>query len=218
MKYLILILALIVGLFSGCASGGPRTVSLQTKATRYAAQSLRETGELRVSITDQRADRSIDAILSQAVATCVEQEIIQALTQSKVVGMKDGVGTKITITGELTKLEWLVPGYQAMLKKVFVASFLTGGLGGVAYGSTETPVVGNVALKIRVSLDGSEILVREIVGTHEEKMAKLKCDTMTTKSTVTGLALSDAVEKIVREIDVALASSGDFPSESTVKL
>jgi hypothetical protein len=201
MKYTLVLLLLLVAMLSGCASGGPRTVELQTKTTSFAARHSIEASELKVTVSDKRADRSIDQILSQKVPDTIKEVIDRSLRETKAITIQPAADAPMEIVGELTKLEWFVPGYDAMLKKVFVASFLTGGLGGVAYGSTETPVQGNVTIKLTALKSGQELLSREYVGIHEEKMAKLKCDVMTTKSRMAGLALSHAVEKFIRDLD-----------------
>jgi hypothetical protein len=201
MKHGVILLLLLVAMLNGCASGGPRTIALQTKATSFAAQHSIEASALKVTVSDQRADRSIDQILSQKVPDTIKEVIDQSLRETKAITIQPAIDAPIEIVGELTKLEWFVPGYDAMLKKVFVASFLTGGLGGVAYGSTETPVRGNVMIKLKALKSGRELLNREYAGVHEEKMAKLKCDVMATKSRMAGFALSDAVEKFVKDLD-----------------
>jgi len=190
----------ILALLSGCATA-PRTVSLQTKATAYAATTTARVAEINVSVTDEREDRSLDFILAPEATRAVSDVLRRAVLDAKLATLAPEVPAKWEIHGQLARLDWFVPEYKAMLKKAFATSFLTGGLGGLAYGSTSTPVQGNAVLRLRVVKDGKEVLSREYVGFWEEKTAKLKCDTMDTKSRVAGAALSDAVEKFLKDLD-----------------
>jgi hypothetical protein len=201
----------ILALLSGCATGAPRTIALQTKPTAYAAARPIQVSAIQIEIADQRSDRSLDPILAKRASDAAADAIRAALLASKLAVIEPGATQVLEVRGALGKLEWLVPGYQAMLKKVFATSFLTGGIGGLAYGSTSTPVEGHASLQIAVSREGREILQREYIGTHQETTVKLKCDTMETKSRVAGSALSAAIDKLLADLDAVAKAANDAP-------
>lgn len=206
MTKLLVCLTFTVALLSGCATA-PRTIALQPKATAFSATHQITVSTVRVEISDERGDRALDQILSKRASDEAREAIRGALAASKLAIVEPGAAQDLEIRGTLVKLEWFVPGYQAMLKKVFATSFLTGGLGGLAYGSTSTPVEGHASLKIAVLRGGREVLNREYVGMHQETIAKLKCDTMETKARVAGSALSDAVDKLLADLDAVSTSA-----------
>lgn len=201
----VLLLAFCVAVFSGCASG-PRTTALKTRPTAFAAAHSRPAKDVKVAVVDKREDRSLDIILAKQATEEVADSIRAGLRDSKVITIAADGGDTWEVTGTLVRLDWFVPNYQSMLKKAFATSFLTGGIGGIAYGSTSTPVQGNAVIKVTVTRAGAELLSREYAGLHEESLAKLKCDTLETKSRVAGLAVADAVDKFLKDFDQLGAS------------
>jgi len=202
MRSLVLfVLVPVLALLAACANQGPKTTELRTNATSYVAKTPAQVADFRITIDDARTDQSLDSILSNRPSNVARDAIIAAVKTSNVLKLQSHSEVIWSVEGELTRLDWFVPGYDAMLKKALVSSILTGGLGGIAYGSTETPVQGNAVLRIRLMQSGQEVLNREYVGFYEERIKKLNCDTIETKSRVAGLALSDAVEKLVKDLD-----------------
>lgn len=201
MKCPALLLIFTVALLSGCASTAPRTVALQTRATGVAATAPQTAKEVKIAVTDSRADRALDAILTKPARDEVVDALRIALRDSKALSVREEATAAWEINGTLVRLEWFVPGYKAMIKKAFAASFLTGGLGGLAYGSTSTRVEGHATVRLSVLCAGREVFAREYAGRHEENTAKLKCDTMETRARVAGLALSDAIDKFLKDLD-----------------
>jgi hypothetical protein len=191
-------IVLIVTVGSGCA-GAPRTTALKVDAP--AASPTRALGSVEVSVNDARVDRSLDEILSNRPADVTREAIITAINGLKALNGQSHLATMSQLSVELERLDWLVPGYEAMLRKAYLTSFLTGGLGGLAYGSTDTTVQGHATLKIRMRQSGREVLNKEYVGFYEEKIDKLRCDSLETKSRVAGLALSSAIEGLITDIN-----------------
>lgn len=207
-KNLAIIMTFIVALLAGCATA-PKPIALQTKPTLYSATTTAKVSDIKIAVSDIRADRTLDPILEKSASDEVAGALRKALLDSKIALVSTDAKTAWDVQCKLTRLDWFVPGYKAMLRTAFATSFLTGGIGGLAYGSTSTPVQGNAVLQLRITESGKEVLNREYVGFHEEKVAKLKCDTMDTKSRVAGLALSDAIEKFLKDVDrPAVAASG----------
>ncbi len=104
----------------------------------------------------------------------------------------------VIIEPSLSELKWEVPEYEEMLGKVFVVSFLTGGIGGLIYGSTGTDVYGSVDIHISLveSNNGKTLFENTYNGRYEENMPKLNCDTPETKSIVIGKALKQELKTL----------------------
>jgi len=207
MKYTTIIIVALSVVVGGCASG-PRTTTLQIKPTIYSAPSPSQVSELKIEILDRRDNKSMDLILAGPPADTVKEAIKAALKESKVIEVIPGNQPNLEITGVLDQLEWNVPDYDAMRGKAFAVSFLTGGIGGLAYGSTGTPVRGIVRMRVSFARSGTFIMKGEYAGFYEEKLAKLKCDTMETKARIVGFAVSDAVEKLVKDVEKLSATVG----------
>jgi hypothetical protein len=204
MNKILSVLLVSVCFFSGCASGPPPKAALQITRTAFKAPSAIPAEKISVDVIDVRNESSLDAILNDSSSNQIRGAILNSLNDSGLFSQSDGAGTHFLIRAEIVKLQWFVPGYEAMLKKVFVTSFLTGGLGGVAYGSTETEVHGICELVIKVDANGRQVLCSSYAEQHIEKMVKLKCDTMDTKSRVAGIAVSRALDKALPEISKAV--------------
>ncbi len=103
----------------------------------------------------------------------------------------------------LEEMKWEVPNYDRILATAFVTSLLTGGVGGVIYGSTKVDVYGDTTLKIKIiEQDTGKILIDKDYKAHiKERKAKLSCDTSTTKSEICGKSLKAAMELF--KIDLA---------------
>ncbi len=111
------------------------------------------------------------------------------------------------VQGRLRDLRWEVPDYDAMLGTVFVVSFLTGGIGGVIYGSTSTDVFGHATVHFVVSdAQGTRVFLdRDYVATAKEKKSKFKCDTPGTYRLVAAKAYKEVLDRFkddVRQLDL----------------
>ncbi|HYG22972.1 MAG TPA: hypothetical protein VEH04_09335 [Verrucomicrobiae bacterium] len=210
MKVPLLLLSVAVAVLTGCASRVP----LQTKPTVYSAASTTRFVDVKVRIADARTDQSLDSVLKNKPSDEVAVALKKALLDSNIASLNADSATILNVEGTLARLDWVVPGYDAIMTKAIATSLLTGGIGAFAYGSTSTPVQGNAVLQLRVLQSGREVLSREYVGFCEEKLAKLKCDTAATKSRVAGAALSDAIEKFLSDLGQPQASAA---SESASK-
>lgn len=112
----------------------------------------------------------------------------------------DSESPRILISVELDSLKWEVPGYQAMVKKVFFSSLLTGGLGGLAYASTKTHVHGDCSIRVTYSISGVKFHEAKYEFKHVETMAKLKCDTRETRVRVVSAALSNVIGQAIADL------------------
>lgn len=214
-----LVFALAGLLIGGCATA-PRTVQLPYAfpvGTPTAAAAA-PTAEI-VSVTDSREDRSFDRFMNEQPteilrkALAAELEAGGAFSRVARQGAPIG-GAAVTIDVVLHDLSWAVPNHEGIVKTAFWTSFLTGGLGGLAYGATDTPVFGHavVALKITERASGRVILAEKLDAVHEEKTAKLKCDSLETRARVMAAALKAVLLKATLATAKARAAASPPPA------
>ncbi|MDQ8182222.1 hypothetical protein [Pelagicoccus sp. SDUM812005] len=204
----IITLAAVI-LLAGCATRREFTgVALHHEAishpdrTPFAAKVLVE------DIVDLREEKAIDPIFSAKPPQEIQRILEQELSDSGLFSDQGELASTIRIQTELVKFDWEVPGHDRKTRTAFTVSLLTGGLGGIAYGSSSTPVYGYVDLRVRVvDQSGSVILEKAYAAKTEEKMALLKSDTPKTMSLMTGKALGEIVAEFIDDLDAALESS-----------
>lgn len=204
MKRIPLLLIAITALLSGCANGPAKKATLPITPTQFRASTETKTAQVAISVEDKRADNSLDAILELPADQQLTQALQAAIVQSKLLSENATSKDALDISVSMNKLEWFVPGYKAMIKKAFATSFLTGGLGGLAYGSTDTEVHGLCELTITVKWNGEALLTKTYSDAHIEKMAKLKCDSMQTKSRMAAISVSHVVDAFLPDLQQAL--------------
>ena len=109
---------------------------------------------------------------------------------------------------ELRDASWAVPNHAKMAKTAFWTSFLTGGLGGLAYGSTEAKVYGHAAIAVKVTARATNAVLLDATfeHLHEEATSKFKCDTPTTQARVIAAALRGAVQKAAAAVAAKIAA------------
>lgn len=208
MRWVWFIPASILGLafLSGCATT-PQKISLpyvlpgKPSAVPSTAQAAKIT-----KVTDSREDRSLDNLLAEAPVDSVRKalaaELVGAGAFSQVSISDETNAPAIDIEADLHEMSWMVPNHKGMVQTAFWTSFLTGGLGGLAYGSTDTPVYGHAVVKLKLTehATGHTILDQAFEGREEEHMAKLKCDTPNTRSQVMAAALKKALSGAAQKI------------------
>ncbi|HEY1266772.1 MAG TPA: hypothetical protein VGH16_05910 [Candidatus Binatia bacterium] len=177
------------------------------------AYSSRETptGNVVVAIQgvrDNRTDREIDKIYANSPSSdlnTILKEEISGTGLVKSVVVKDSSisaadlrssGANFLVIPILKELRWEVPGYDTIKTLAFTTSFLTGGVGGLIYGSTPTDVYGIAELSIQVvDLNSADVLDKAYTGRIEDRRAKLVSDTPGTKNEMVTRALKEAVDK-----------------------
>jgi hypothetical protein len=205
----------IAAFASGCAANRqpiqlPYPMPAMGQATTSAAT---PTAEI-VTVTDTRVDRSLDMFLSERPDDFLRRAVAAELeaggafahvTPKAATPSAAAVGIDL----ELKDLSWAVPNHEGIVKTAFWTSFLTGGLGGLAYGSTDTLVFGRavIALKVTERAGGQVIFNETVDAMQEEKIAKLKCDTLETRSRVMAVALKKVLTKATQAVLKARASA-----------
>jgi hypothetical protein len=200
---LVLIIPLVVAsLLTGCARqrfGYPLPASAAPNPTGKAAEIL--------AISDVRTNRQID----EALVTNYLSQVAEVLTaelqsmghlRSVFVQGTNSIRADLLVRTEMQRLEWEVPNYNTIIGITFFASLLTGGIGGIIYGSTSTDVNGMAVVRFEISDINPQrvIMSREFTGRHKERVSKLNCDSNETKARVASLAFRDAVEQLKAEL------------------
>ncbi len=156
------------------------------------------------SVLDTREDASIDMYLEEPFADTIRAIIAAELTQSRVFSsvaprsISDATPAEFELGVVVEDASWMVPNYDRILKTAFWTSFMTGGIGGVAYGSSSTPVFGRAALSVTATRTSDRTIVfqQRVEAIHEEKMAKLSSDTLTTRLRMISIALKRTMEQL----------------------
>ena len=106
------------------------------------------------------------------------------------------------LNGELHRFAWEVPNYKRIVGTAAAVSFATGGIGGLAYGSTSTDVHGHVRVRFVVKKKESEVaaLDKEYEATVTEKKAKLNSDLPKTRRAIVARALKDVMEQFKADL------------------
>ncbi len=215
---LVIITAVILGWalgLGGCAHQ-PTTVALPYEAPVVGGtdHGSRPIGLL-TGVKDARPDWSVDSFLKEPVADFTRRMLAAELVASGAfanVQEKPGdVSGGIQIEASLGELSWMVPNHSRMVKTAFWTSFLTGGLGGLAYGATETPVFGHASLHLKLTdrTTSKVLLDRSFDAVHEERIAKLKSDTIETRTRVMGAALKATLVKAAKAAAAANLTEPD---------
>lgn len=157
-------------------------------------------------VADQRAvkqefDKVYDGNPANDIQFILEKDLLSTNLFDKVITVSEAsqsVPADVVIEPTLQVLKWEVPDYDALLQRVFFVSMLTGGIGGVIYGSTDTDVHGYAAMHFRVmNVAKDTILDKSYEGHHQEQMAKMRCDTPDTKVRMTG----ESLKKVLQQLD-----------------
>ena len=207
-----ILLAIVVLFLSGCATNRaivslPYTMPALGDDT--PSPSSEYTGAIKV--IDYRQERSVDMFLSEPVdefvTKALEAELSSIGAFASILPQGSRPAPDYLVEIYLHEITWAVPNHKGMVKTAFWTSFLTGGVGGLIYGSTDTPVFGHVSvdLKIKESSTNTIVLEESLEGLHEEKIAKLKSDTLTTKARVIAMALKNALVKASRRISTQIS-------------
>lgn len=198
-------------LFSGCAA---------TQFVYEHPAEPRVTGEGTViaavaPVTDVRGgDKAIDAIYAadpmKDIQVIIQEELMSTGLFDDVILLPSPVKeheATIVIESSVAKLNWEVPKYKDIVGTAFVVGFLTGGVGGIVYGSTATDVHSDVSLDVRVVEHGSgNVLLEKTYDGHcEEKFPKLKCDTPETKAMMVGKSLKRTMEAMIFDIQKVMS-------------
>jgi len=105
----------------------------------------------------------------------------------------------------LINMKWEIPNYEDMIGNLMFISLITGGLGGIIYGSTETDVLGDVSLNIVMEnkYSGHVLIDKQYNGHSKKSYSKFVSDSNFKKSRVIGYAFSEIMSKLKSDIKQA---------------
>jgi len=211
MKLKVITTILLVATLSGCATQREfKGIAMYHEPITHLERDSHNTTVAFSDFSDSRSGREIDQIFEKPPIDSLKEILMTEMDESGMLLKGSNSDASYTINGELKKLSWEVPGHEGKVKAAFTVSLLTGGLGGLAYGSTKTPVYGEIELKLSVTRnDGSTLLEKTYSGKSEEKMALLKSDTPNTMSMVVGKSLNIVIKEFIEDLDEALAAEPD---------
>ena len=203
---LTLVFVALVAFAGGCAANRQLIQLPYEMPAVGTANASAPTAEV-VNVSDAREDRGVDGFLQDRPAEFVGKAVMAELESAGLFqAPKANTQAAMHIDVRLNDLSWAVPNHDSMMKTAFWTSFLTGGLGGLAYGSTDTPVFGRASLNLRITerATGKVYFDDKIEVVHQEKMAKLKCDTPKTQAHMIAAALADAMAKMKTAVAKAM--------------
>lgn len=213
-----LVLVCSILLTCGCAAKSKfvydQPVEHAGKGTGSIVAALGQISDKRTS--EKEIDKYYDGEPLKDIQSMLENELLSTNLFERVVTVTDagaGVKADVIIDPSLTRLDWEVPDYEALKRKAFVTSLLTGGVGGAIYGSTDTDVYGDSGIQLRVTeqATGKVLLDKSYSGHHEEKMVKFKCDIPETRVAMAGKSLRKAIEAIKSDLREVLGNSVKTP-------
>lgn len=197
MKALLLLTVIVsLALFSGCSTP-PRQSLSYIPDTTLGSDPHQLNNRFKVDrITDNRMNRDLDALFETTATDEIERILKDRF------GAMPTHNTPYRISGTLHTLSWEIPNYNAMVRNAFTVSMLTGGIGGIAYGSTTTPVFGNIDIEYTVkdSISGITVFTNRYTVKHEEKRKKLSSDTPLAKAEITSQALSKSIQMFAQDL------------------
>jgi len=195
-------LSLVAAFLGGCASAR-QTVYLPYNPPTGTKPNASAPLAAIASVTDNRPDRMMNMFLKTDFDSFVQESFAAELLAAGVFRQVTAADKKpendYAVSVTVQDVSWAVPNHSGMVNTAFWTSFLTGGLGGLAYGSTSTPVYGRAEIYLRIvhRETGRVVLAQSFESLDEEHLAKLKCDTLETRARVMAEAWKIAVGKAV---------------------
>lgn len=109
--------------------------------------------------------------------------------------------TNFVLQATLKELRWEIPNYGKMVGTTTVISALTGGIGGLAYGSTGVDVHGHARVQfVLKNPRGATVLNREYFSKTTERKAKMNSDTPTAYREVAASSLKEVINQFTDDL------------------
>lgn len=183
-------------LFTGCAT----TIPFQYQHPESTQSGYTDMSIAYSYVNDQRAEKDTDKIFESCPVEDLNKTIGEEIRSTglfrKVISIPpdkmddekylQNQDIDFVMNSSLKEMKWEIPDYDKIQTTIFIVSFLTGGIGGVIYGSTDSDIYGD--MKQRITLieqnSGKILLDKEYTGHIEERKTKFKCDTLKTKAEI----------------------------------
>ena len=156
-----------------------------------------------VPVEDRRGAQSdLDKVAK--IPECVEEVLASEMEglgmfQSVARGSASSESTYTMAVG-LDRLEWEIPNHDRMVGTAMGISFLTGGIGGLIYGSTDAEVLGHASLTMQLRSGAAVILDKNYSGTAKETEAKMNSDTPGTGREIAAKALAKVIADLKADL------------------
>jgi hypothetical protein len=194
---------------SGCAT----TTSFQYDYPQANKPAL---SKLRIACTPPKDERQpnedVDKIWSrdpvQEVGTIIQEEIRSTGLFSEVISIPKEDKAKradiqMVLHTSLKELSWEIPNLEEQVAATLAISILTGGIGGLVYGSGNTDFYGNARLRVVLEdqQTGKRLLDKKYSSRAEEKMARLKTDSAEERARIIGKAVKQVMEQLKTDLE-----------------
>lgn len=202
MRATILTLVATAAFLTGCATRQPFPYEYVTHSTSVTGTSSLAVGP---TTDGRRSTSDLDKLLfiPSGLDEIIVREIQSTGKFAEVVNFAPkSPGKDFLLEATLQQLVWEVPKYDQLLGTAFGVSFLTGGVGGVIYGSTKTPVIGRaqIAFKLSKPANNRVVLEKQYSGVVSEKLAKFNCDMPGTKRRMASLAIRRIMDQFKQDL------------------
>ena len=153
-------------------------------------------------IPNKRIDKMWDNDPIIEIDRIIKEEIKSTGLFREIVPM-DNNCCRIILYTTLKELAWEVPNYDKLLRNTFMISFLTGGVGGIIYGNTDTDFYGKVRIRLVLADKDykSNMLDKEYYYRAEEKVTKFKTDSAEERAKIIGIAFKHVIEQFKEDLD-----------------
>jgi hypothetical protein len=174
--------------------------------------------ELRIAITypkdEREPNQKVDKMWSknpiEDIGKVIQDEIrstglfretvLRNKGQDEKIGLSD---IQMVLRTSLKELAWEIPNPKEQENKMLVISILTGGIGGLAYGSGSTEIYGKA--KLKVVLEDREtkriLLDKEYFSRAEERMARFKTDSAEERARIIGKAFKQLMDELKVDLE-----------------
>jgi len=202
MRTVALILLAAVGLLTGCVTRQPFTYNYPPKSNVTGSASLAA-----LPATDRRAGTNeLDKVLfiPSGLDEIFIREIRSTGKFADVVRVNPlAPGKDFLLEASLLQLDWEIPKHDQMVGTAFGVSLLTGGVGGIIYGSTKTTIFGRAQIAFKVSnpVNNRIILEKQYSSEVSERVAKLNCDTPAAGRRLAGLAVKAVMDQFKQDLN-----------------
>lgn len=176
---------------------------------------IQTTSELIIAVShpidERQPNEKVDKMWVDDPAKDIEKVISAELKSTglfkEIVTVSLGDDTKlhdvdINLSSSIKELAWEIPNLEEQEGKMLGISILTGGIGGLIYGSGDTDFYGKARLEIAIKENKTNVTLfnKEYISRVEEKMARLKTDSYEERSKI----IAKAVKRIMEEFKTDL--------------
>lgn len=208
-----LLFSFLVLFFSGCATTTsfiydyPKVINPVVTDLKIAISTPKDD-----RVPNQEVDKMWSSNPVEEIGKVIQDEVRSTGLFKEVVLIKKGEDEHIVLEKSciqmilqpsVQELAWEIPNLKEQERKALVISILTGGIGGLAYGSGSTDFYGKA--KLRIVLQDKEtrkiLLDKEYFSRAEEKMARLKTDSAEERARIIGKAVKHAIDQLKVDLE-----------------